>query len=238
MELGPFQRRFLKGALAPGIDIAALSLPRGNGKSWLAAHVLQRCLTPGDKLFKTGSEYILCAASLEQARLCFRFIRAELEPTGEYRFIDSITRVGITHKPTNTRLRVMSSNGKTAMGIVNCPLLVADEPGAWEATGGQLMSDAIETALGKPGSAMKVIYIGTLAPARDGWWHSRIEGGSVGSTYVQVLKGRPERWDRWAEIRRVNPLVEIARSFASGCWKSGTRPRLTAGLRPASCPTG
>ena len=107
----------------------------------------------------------------------------------------------------------MSSNGKTAMGIVNCPLLVADEPGAWEATGGQLMSDAIETALGKPGSAMKVIYIGTLAPARDGWWHSRIEGGSVGSTYVQVLKGRPERWDRWAEIRRVNPLVEIAPEF-------------------------
>ena len=52
------------------------------------------------------------------------------------------------------------------MGIVNCPLLVADEPGAWEATGGQLMSDAIETALGKPGSAMKVIYIGTLAPAQ------------------------------------------------------------------------
>ena len=90
LQLRPFQRRFLKGALAPGIDIAALSLPRGNGKSWLAAHVLQRCLTPGDRLFKAGSEYILCASiSLEQARLCFRFIRAELEPTNEYRFIDS-----------------------------------------------------------------------------------------------------------------------------------------------------
>ena len=37
------------------------------------------------------------------------------------------------------------------MGIVNCPLLVADEPGAWETVGGQLMSDAIETALGKAG---------------------------------------------------------------------------------------
>ena len=196
MELRPFQRRFLKGALAPGIDIAAMSIPRGNGKSWLAAHVLQRCLTPGDALFKAGSEYILCAASLEQARLCFRFIRAEIEESGEYRFIDSITRIGVTHKASNTRLRVMSSNGKTAMGIVNCPLLVADEPGAWEATGGQLMSDAIETALGKPGSAMRVIYIGTLAPAKDGWWHARIEGGSTGSTYVQALKGRPEKWDK------------------------------------------
>ena len=106
----------------------------------------------------------MCAASIEQARLCYRFVRADLEPTGEYRFIDSVTRLAIVHKATNTRLRVLSSNGKTAMGIVNCPLLVADEPGSWEVTGGQLMNDAIETAIGKPNSDLKVVYIGTLAP--------------------------------------------------------------------------
>ena len=33
-----------------------------------------------------GAEYLLCAASIEQARLCYRFIRAELEPTGGYSF--------------------------------------------------------------------------------------------------------------------------------------------------------
>ena len=135
-----------------------------------------------------------------------------------------LLKVQITHKPSDTRLRIQASNGKTAMGIVNCPLLlVADEPGAWEATGGQLMSDAIETAIGKPGSAMKVIYIGTLAPARDGWWHSRIEGGSTGSTYVQVLQGRTEKWDRWAEIRRVNPLVEIAPEFRQAAARGAGR---------------
>ena len=174
--LRPFQKRFLKGALAPDIDIAALSIPRGNGKSWLGAHILERCLTPGDSLFVKGSEYILCAASLEQARLCFRFIRAELEPTGEYRWLDSTTKVGVVHKSSNTRLRIISSNGKTAMGIVNCPVLVADEPGAWETVGGQLMSDAIETALGKPGSKMRAIYIGTLAPSNGGWWHELVAG--------------------------------------------------------------
>ena len=79
--------------------------------------------------------------------MVFRFIRQALEPSGEYRFIDSTTKVGITHKQTNTRLRILSSNGKTALGIVGCPLLVADEPGSWETVGGQLMSDAIETAL-------------------------------------------------------------------------------------------
>ena len=30
MDLRPFQRQFLRGALAPGVDTAALSLLRGN----------------------------------------------------------------------------------------------------------------------------------------------------------------------------------------------------------------
>ena len=213
MELRPFQKRFLKGALAPGVDVAALSLPRGNGKTWLAAHILERCLTPGDRLFQQGAEYILCAASIEQARMCFRVIRESLETDEEYRFVDSVQRIGICHKPTNTRLRVISSNGKTAMGIVNCPTLVADEPGAWETVGGQLMSDAIETALGKPGSKMRAIYIGTLAPSNGGWWHDLIAGGSKGSTYVQALQANPEKWDSWREIRRVNPLTAISEDF-------------------------
>ena len=168
MKLRPFQKRFLRGALAPGIDTAALSLARGNGKSWLAAHILTRCLTPGDELHQAGAEYLLCAASLEQARMAYLFSRGALEPTGEYRFLDSVTRIGICHRPTNTRLRVLSSKAKSAFGIVHCPLLIADEPGCWETTNGTLMFDAIQTAQGKPGSAMRAVYIGTLAPASGG----------------------------------------------------------------------
>ena len=185
-QLRTFQKQFVRRALARGVDVAALSIPRGNGKSWLAAHLLTRCLTPGDALHVAGSEYLLCAGSIEQARLCYRFIRAELESTGEYSFIDSATRIGITHKASNTRLRVLSSNGKTAMGIVNCPLLVADEPGSWEVTGGTLMFDAIVTALGKPNSPMKAVFIGTLAPSMSGWWHDLIADGTTSTTYVQA----------------------------------------------------
>ena len=92
-------------------------------------------------------------------------MRAELEPTGRYRFLDSHTRIGIVHKATNTRLRVIGSNGKTAMGLVGCPWAVADEPGSWETNGGTLLYDAIETAKGKPGSPLRAIFIGTLAPS-------------------------------------------------------------------------
>lgn len=213
ISLRKFQKTFIKRALDPAVDTAALSIPRGNGKSWLASHLLERCLTPGDSLHVPGSEYLLCAGSIEQARLCYRFIRANLEPKGGYRFIDSATRIGITHVKSFTRLRVLSSNGKTAMGIVGCPLLVADEPGSWEVTGGTLMHDAITTAMGKPGSPLKVVYIGTLAPASSGWWHDLIQRGTHGSTYVQSLQGQPEKWDQWAEIRRCNPLTAIDAGF-------------------------
>ena len=211
--LRAFQKEFVRGALAPGVDVAALSIPRGNGKSWLAAHLLTRCLTPGDDLHVAGSEYLLCAASIEQARLVYRFIRAELEPKGGYSFIDSTTRISITHKASNTRLRVLSSNGKTAMGIVGCPLLVADEPGSWETNGGTLMYDAIITALGKPNSPMRAVFIGTLAPAMSGWWHDLVADGTGGTTYVQSLQGNAETWDTWAEIRRCNPLTAISGDF-------------------------
>ena len=213
MRLRPFQQRFVRAATGPGVHLAALSLPRGNGKSWLAARIVERVLTPGDPLFRAGTESVLCAASIEQARIVFRFAREELEPTGRYRFLDSHTRIGIVHVETNTRLRVIGSNGRTAMGLVGCPWVIADEPGAWETIGGQLVHDAIETAKGKPGSPLRVVYIGTLAPAVGGWWHDLIADGSHGSTYVQALQGDPDKWDHWPEIRRCNPLTAISADF-------------------------
>ena len=209
----PFQSEFIGNAIRPEIDTAALSLPRGNGKSALAGHLLSRVLTPDDVLFCPGTESVLCAASIEQARIVFRFARQALEPIGGYRFLDSSTRIGITHKATNTRLRVIGSKGKTAMGLVGCPWAICDEPGAWEVNGGQLLHDAIETAKGKPGSPLKVVYIGTLAPATGGWWHDLIADGSHGSVYVQALQGNPKKWDHESEIERVNPLTAIDAKF-------------------------
>ena len=88
-----------------------------------------------------------------------------------------------------------------------------DEPGSWEVNGGTLMYDAIVTALGKPGSPMRAIFIGTLAPSMRGWWHDLIADGSNGTTYVQRLQGDAEKWSTWAEIKRCNPLTAISPEF-------------------------
>ena len=213
INLRQFQKKFIANAVRPDIDTAALSLPRGNGKSSLAGYLVARILDPADELFRPGTESVLGAASIEQARIVFRFARADLEPTGGYSFTDSHTRIGIRHKETNTRLRVIGSNAKTAMGLVGCPWAILDEPGAWESNGGQMLNDSIETAKGKPGSPLSAVYIGTLAPAMGGWWHDLIHGGSQGSTYVQALQGDKSKWDQWSEIRRCNPLTAISPEF-------------------------
>ena len=157
---------------------------------------------------------MLVAGSLEQARITYRMARSTLEPTGAYKFADSATRIGIRHRGSNARLRVIGSSGRGAMGLgVDNPLIVGDEPGSWKTTDGELLADALLTAQGKPGQRMKAVLIGTLAPARRGWWHSMVQGGSKGSRHVTVLQGDPRKWDRWQEIRRVNPLCNIDAGF-------------------------
>ena len=204
-----FQTRFVKAVEKKSILTACLSCPRGQGKSYLAAHILSRALTPSDPLFVQGSECALAAASIEQARIVFRFARRVLGEKN-YRYTDSATRVAILHKKTHTRLRVIGSNGKTAMGLVNCPIVVCDEPGAWEARGGQLLHDAVQTAQGKFNSPLVAIYIGTISPSRSGWWHDLVKGGSHGTTHIQLLQADIEKWDNWNEILRVNPLARVS----------------------------
>ena len=104
MELRTFQTDFLAAALRPDIDMACLSLPRGNGKSWLAAHLARRVLDPDDVLFRPGTESICIAPSLAQGRIIFRFVRDMIGDDPDYRFADSITLVQINHTPTRTTL--------------------------------------------------------------------------------------------------------------------------------------
>ncbi|MCY4057576.1 MAG: hypothetical protein OXG44_06215 [Gammaproteobacteria bacterium] len=208
LNLRPFQRRFLKGAFRPEVRTAALSIPRGNGKSTLAAWLMARCLTPGDKLHRPGAEFHLCAASIGQVRrTTWRLLREFLADDSAYQWAESRAEVGVHHRPSGTRCTVLASSGKTAQGLVRCPMIVADEPGSWEVAGGAAMWDAIVEAQGKPGCDLHVVLIGTLAPAIGGWWRELIDRGSDGDTFVQALQGDPEKWDRTAEVRRVNPLM-------------------------------
>ena len=203
LKLLPFQRRFVAAAMGDGIRTAALSIPRGGGKSTLAGIMAADAL----KAAKPHEEIALVAASLEQGRIVFKVVRRLLGEAG-YRYLDSTTKVGIT-APNGAKLRVLASSGRTAMGLMSVPLVIADEPGAWQVRDGELLWDAIVTAQGKPESSLRCVLIGTLAPmGRPGhWWHELVASGSRGSVYVQALQGDPKKWSQWREIKRVNPLM-------------------------------
>lgn len=211
LELRRFQRRFLRAAFAPGIRTAALSLPRGNGKSSLVAWLASRTLDPSDELFVAGAESHILSASIGQARrttfkLLREFVTARPD-AGDFRISDTQNAAHVHHEPTGTRVSVLAANGKHAQGLVRCPLIVSDEPGAYETIGGELMADAILTAQGKPGCSLRALFVGTLAPARGGWWHELVDAGSAGPVHVTALRGDARTWARAATIQKCNPLM-------------------------------
>lgn len=211
MNLRAFQRRFLSGALAPGVRTSALSLPRANGKTTLASMLAYRVVSPRSSLFRRGTESHLVSSSLGQSRrTAFRLLKALVEsrPDAEsYRVSENRNECAVTHLPTDTRISVLAPKAATAQGLVGCPWVIGDEPGSWDVLGGFAMHEAIQTAMGKPLSPLRVLYIGTLAPQKGDWWPSLVSRGSSDSRFVTCLQADPKRWDEVSEIRRVNPLA-------------------------------
>ena len=92
-------------------------------------------------------------------------------------------------------------------GVVGCPLAVLDEPGKLEQVGGRLLWDAMLGAQGKPGSPLRLILIGTIAPfGANNWWGELIRQGQHEVNARLRAPRQPDRWDRASELRRVNPL--------------------------------
>ena len=211
MRLRRFQKRFLFGALAEGVRTSALSLPRGNGKTSLAAMLAYRVINPLSSLFRAGTESHLIAASLGQSRrTAFRALKQIVESRSDYeafRISENRNECSITHLPSDTRVSVLAPKSATAQGLVNCPWVLADEPGSWDAIGGESMFDAIQTAMGKPGSPLRALYFGTLAPGKGQWWLDLVKRGSSETRFVTCLQGTIAKWDQLSEVKRVNPLT-------------------------------
>ena len=130
-KLRPFQRAFLRDALALDVRTALLSLPRGNGKSSLVASLAARTLRPDDPLHVAGVENHIVAASINQARrTTFKLLREQLgEDEKTYLFAESPQSCHVMHRKTRARVSVLASGAAQAQGLVRCRWVFADEPG-------------------------------------------------------------------------------------------------------------
>ena len=207
----PFQANFVRAICRTTRppSIAAASWPRGSGKSWLCGKLVARSLTPGDPLHEDAVENVLVAASRAQASIVLEFARAALGESDGYRW----SKDGVVHKDTRTRVTVISSDARRALGLgANVRLIVADEPGAWSPTAGRRLWDAMTTALGKRRTT--VVAIGTLAPAPvtgvGSWWPSFVASGSGDGRHVSLLQADHDKWRDFDEVLRVNPVAAIS----------------------------
>ena len=211
----PWERRFLRGAFAGGVQTAGLSVARGNGKSALVAAIASAVVDPEGPLHGPRREVVCVGPSFEQSRIIFEDVlafledRYDLDNRRRWRKANTANRALLEWRKTGCRVRCIGSDPSTAHGLR--PFLVlADEPAQYDAAKRDRMLAAIRTGLGKvPGSRM--VALGTR-PATDGHWFARMLAG--GADYAQVHAARPDdppfRRRTW---KRANPSLDALPSL-------------------------
>ena len=166
----PWERRFLRGALAAGVQTAAISVGRGNGKSALVAAIAAAVVDPEGPLHGSRREVVCVGPSFEQSRIIFEDVlaflggRYDLDDRRRWRKANTANRALLEWRKTGCRVRCIGSDPSTAHGLR--PFLVlADEPAQYDPAKRDRMLSAIRTGLGKvPGS--RLVALGTRP--RDG----------------------------------------------------------------------
>lgn len=166
MKLAPFQKRFVSGALADGVSVAALSIGRGNARSALAAGLALGALI-GTWDRQPRREIPIAARTRDQARIAWNFVTAfarslpedvqrQLVFRRQPRFEIEFEGDGGGHM-----IRAIAADGKSTLGMAPTFALL-DERGHWQADQGDALEHSILSALGKRGG--RALLISTSAP--------------------------------------------------------------------------
>ena len=188
-EVLPWQRRFIRGAFREGVQSAALSVARGNGKTALLSGIAAATLD-GPLAISRG-ETVIVASSFEQARIAFEHVVAfmgdKLADRRAWKVWDTAQQARIEHRETGARVRCIGSDPRRAHGLA--PVLVlADEPAQWPENTGERMVAALRTAAGKQPFS-RFVALGTR-PADPAHWFSKMLAG--GADYSQCHAAKPD----------------------------------------------
>ena len=184
----PWQRRFVRGAFAPGVQLAGLSVARANGKTALLSGIAAATLD--GPLAVPRGEAVIVASSFEQARIAFEHVLAFMgETIGDkhrWKVWDTAQQARIEDKLTGARVRCIGSDPRRAHGLA--PVLVlADEPAQWPETTGERMVAALRTAAGKQPHS-RFVALGTRSSDPEHWFSKMLAGGA---DYSQSHAAKP-----------------------------------------------
>ncbi len=161
IKLAPFQKQFVKGALADGFNVAVLSIGRGNAKTALSAGIaLGAVMGKWDR--QPRREIVIAARTRDQGRIAFDFavgfMRSLSEDEQALFKVRSSPRLEIEYTGDGGGhvIRVIAADGKSALG--GAPTLVLmDERGHWEAEKGNALEHALLSGIGKRGGRALII---------------------------------------------------------------------------------
>ena len=163
---------------APGVQSAALSVARGNGKTALLSGIAAATLD--GPLAVPRGETVIVASSFEQARIAFEHVIAfmgdKLADKGRWKVWDTAQQARIEDRKTGARVRCIGSDPRRAHGLA--PVLVlADEPAQWPETTGERMVAALRTAAGKQPHS-RFVALGTRPADAEHWFAKMLTGGA------------------------------------------------------------
>jgi phage terminase large subunit-like protein len=186
IKLAEFQKRFIRGALADGISIAALSVGRGAGKTMLGAALCLAALL-GKIDPQPRREIIVGAKTRDQGRIAWNFVEGlaaslPIRARKQLTFIRAPRlEVRFDGDGGGHVLRVLASDARNALGLAPV-FALEDERGFWDPDKGDMLEAAILSALGKRSG--RAIVISTSAPTDTHSFSKLLDEGGEG-IYVQ-----------------------------------------------------
>lgn len=185
VKLASYQKDFVRGAFAKGIEVGVLSIGRGNAKTALSAGLALGHLM-GEIAPQPKREILFAARNRDQAKTAFGFLVGYIEGLPEEEQEQFTIRRGSkleveTDMNGGGLARVIAADGKSILG--GAPTLaILDERAAWEREKGDNLENAILSGLGKRDG--KALIISTSAPD-DANTFSRWMDEPPPGTYVQ-----------------------------------------------------
>lgn len=204
LRLMAWQYLFLNEVFVSDVETAALSVPRGAGKTALLAAVA--AATIAGPLAVPRGECIIVASSFEQATIAFNHAGAYLRPyieRGGWRHTNSQNIARLENPENGCRLLAKGSDPRRVHGIAPT-LVLADEPAQWPPNTRDAMLAALETSLGKQPSA-RMVAIGTQSSDSGHWFQNWLAGGAdVFRTYAAAAD---DDWRDEEVWRQANPSL-------------------------------
>jgi phage terminase large subunit-like protein len=189
VRLAPFQKKFIRGAMASKVLVGVLSVGRGNGKSTLTAGIALGSLI-GVWDDQPRREILVAARTRDQAQIVFQYVcglcTSLPDEVQERLTFRRGQRLEIEFDDSHI-LRCIAADPKNALGT-SPTLAVMDERGHWPDDKGDGLEAALLSGLGKRGG--KCLMISTSASSDSHSFSQWLDNPPDGC-YVQEHRPSP-----------------------------------------------